>query len=78
MISVTAANNRLYSLQLWKIELGLNYLTKIKRWRNFTYVGLLATQKIVGNAYILLHMRGEIYITVLIGLYKCNYYVILL
>ena len=60
MISVTAVNNRLYNYG--------NSLTKIKRWCNFTHDGLLA--------YILLHMRGEIYIPVLIGLYKCNYYLI--
>ena len=28
--------NKTISLQLWKLELGLNSLTKMKRWRNFT------------------------------------------
>ena len=45
MIFVTAV--KLSSLQLWKVELGLNSLTKMKRWRNFTQDGLLATEKIV-------------------------------
>ena len=50
MVYVTAVNNR--ALQLWKLELGLNSLTKMKQWRNFTHDGLLATEKIVGHAYI--------------------------
>ena len=54
MISVTAVNNFLYSYG--KFELGLNSRTKMKRWRNFTQYGLLATEKIVGHAYILLHI----------------------
>ena len=51
MIFVTAV--KLSSLQLWKVELGLNSLTKMKRWRNFTQDGLLATEKIVGYAYFI-------------------------
>ena len=54
MIFMTAV--KLSSLQLWKVELGLNSLTKMKRWRNFTQVGMFATEKIVGHAYILLHV----------------------
>ena len=55
MIFVTAV--KLSSLQLWKVELGLNSLAKMKRWRNFTQDGMLATEKIVGgHAYILLHV----------------------
>ena len=38
MISVTAVNNE----KLWKVELGPISLTKMKRWRNFTYYGSLA------------------------------------
>ena len=34
-------------MQLWKVELGLNSLTKMKRWRNFTHDSLLSTEKIV-------------------------------
>ena len=60
MIFVTAV--KLSSLQLWKVELGLNSLTKMKRWRNFTQDGMLATEKIVGHAYILLYMaRRNLY-----------------
>ena len=40
-------------MQLWKVELGLNSLTKMKRWRNFTQDGLLATEKIVGRVYFI-------------------------
>ena len=54
MIFVTAV--KLSSLQLWKVELGLNSLKKMKRWRNFTQDRMLATEKIVGHAYILLHV----------------------
>ena len=48
MISVTAVNNRLYSyVELGiKVELGLNSLTKMKRWRNLTHDSILATEKI--------------------------------
>ena len=28
----------------------------MKRWRNFTHDGFLAAEKIVGHAYILLHI----------------------
>ena len=66
IIYVTPVNNRLYSYG------KSNSLTKMKRWRNFTHDGLLATEKIVGHAYF----RGEIYFTVFIGLYECNYYLI--
>ena len=47
------------SLQLWKVKLGLNFLTKMKQWRNFTQDSLLATEKVVGHAYILLHIAGS-------------------
>ena len=40
MIFVTAV--KLSSLQLWKVELGLNSLTKMKWWRNFTHETWLA------------------------------------
>ena len=47
MISVKAVDNRLYSY---------GSLIKMKRWRNFTHDSLLATEKVVGHAYILLHI----------------------
>ena len=50
---------KLSSLQYWKFELGLNSLTKMKQWRNFAHDGLLATEKIVGHAYILLHIARK-------------------
>ena len=54
MFFVTAV--KLASLQLWKVELGPYSLTKMKRWRNFTQDRMLATEKIMGHAYILLHI----------------------
>ena len=45
------------SLELWKTEYGLNFLTKMKRWRNFTYDSWLSTEKIVRYAvYFIVHM----------------------
>ena len=46
-----AVTNRL--LELWNTENGLNFLTKKKRWRNFTYDSWFSTEKI---PYIFLSM----------------------
>ena len=43
-------------MNLWKVGLGLNSLTKMKWWRNFTHDDLLGREKIVEHAYILLHL----------------------
>ena len=74
MISVTVVNKS--SLQLWKVELVLNSLTKMKRWRNFTHDGLLATAKIVVHEYILLHIARRNLFHSSYWIINCNYYLI--
>ena len=53
MISVTAVVNRLLVM---KSRIGPQLLKEMKHWRNFTRDSLLATEKIVEHAYILLHV----------------------
>ena len=54
MISVTAVVNRLLVM---KSRISPQLLKEMKHWRNFTRDSLLATEKIVEHAYILLHKR---------------------
>ena len=70
MIFVTAVN---YRLQLWKVELSLNSLTKMKRRRNFTHDSWPATGKNCDTrVYFIAYSEKKIYFTVLIGLHKCS------
>ena len=59
---MTAVDNRLYNYGKWKVELGLNSLTKMKQWRNFTHDSLLATEKVVGHIHFTTYSE-EIFIS---------------
>ena len=41
------------SLELLKVELGLNLLTKTKRWRNFTYDSWLTIEKLLDSVHFI-------------------------
>ena len=45
-----------YEVNQAVLELGLKPIEKIKRLRNFTHDSLLATEKVVEHAYILLYI----------------------
>ena len=66
MICGTSVDNRLYSYG--KSNQALTS-SKMKRRRNFTHDGFLATGKIVGHAYILLHIARR-------NLFHSSYWII--
>ena len=46
----------------------------MKRWRNFTHDSLLATEKVVEHAHILLHIAGSAFIYIITNFHMLYYF----